>query len=623
MAQEVKAITVGPNVEVSLADKDETHDEVLIAAHPKDANQLVACSMVNPNRLGDRKMHTAAYTSNDGGKTWNLGPQIPESGDPVCQFGPDGAVYFGAIGDSARNDPAVDWHFKLYRSVDNGHNWKQTADFVSGDRPWLAFDNTDGPGRGWMYVTYQSRAGVLDSKEKQLAVSLDLTRSIDSGSTWGVPRAYGVINARRLAHSLPTSMAVLSDGTIAISNWQSLKKSATETDDRIASSYPGDPGPPTCEITVVLVPSDGWKRPKTIKAADKYCSEGPTTRTVDSLAVDTHSEAFKDRLYLAWTDARSGQARIMFTYSADKGETWATPRVVDDVPASVTHAPDNFMPTLAVNKDGVVGLSWDDRRDNPDNIGYTTRFTASLDGGDSWLPSVRVAEQPARFTQKPEEENLSAYAAEDDPATGHQTIRINRSGEFHAGDTAGLAADADGVFHALWADNRNGKSEVYTAPITVRGPVAKYGSVDFSALVDISGKVAFDVQDIEFDGGKQMVTMQGSLRNKSKDSIHGRVVLRALSLASEVGRPSITNADNKVEGPGAVFDFSNSLPGGELKPDQSSGIKTIEFHLAEVRLPREGELKIEKLLYLGFVTMDVQILGEQMEKKPAAVTANK
>jgi len=312
-------INIGPNIEVSQADGTTSHDEVLIAAHPLDPNQLVACSMVNYNRLAERKMHTAVYSSTDGGKTWTLGPQIPESGDPICAFGPDGAAYFGAIGDSPSLDPAIDWHLKLYRSTDHFKTWQQVSDILTGDRPWLTFDQTRGSTRGRGYITYQSRAGILDAQEKELAVSLDLTHSSDNGSTWSLPRAYGVINAHRLAHSLPTGMAILTDGTVVISNWQNLKKSARDSQDRVAVEWPGDPGPPTCEISVVLVPPDGWQRPKTVKAADKYCSESSTTRTADSLAIDGSSEAFKDRIYIAWTDARSGHSRIMFTYSADKG----------------------------------------------------------------------------------------------------------------------------------------------------------------------------------------------------------------------------------------------------------------------------------------------------------------
>jgi hypothetical protein len=607
---ETPTITVGPNVEVSRGDDAESHDEVLIAAHPSDPNELLACSMVDPSRLGERKMHTAAYFSDDGGKTWALGPRIPESGDPVCEFSPEGAAYFGAIGDSPDRDPAIDWHLKLYRSNDQGKTWEQRSDFVAGDRPWMAFDTTGGANRGWMYVAFQSRAGVLDSQQKQLAVSLDLTRSTDNGSTWSLPRVYGVIDGRRLAHSLPTGMATLSDGTVVISNWQNLKKNAIETDDRLASSWPGDPGNPTCEIAVVLIPPDGWKRPKTVKAADKYCSEGPTTRTVDTLAVDNRSEVFKDRIYIAWVDARSGHARILFTYSSDRGDNWSAPRVLDDVPLNLAYVPDSFMPTLAVNKDGVIGLTWNDRRDNPDNIGYFTRFAASLDGGESWLPSMRVSEQPARFRQGMEGETLSAFASVAEGPAGRQTIRIARSGEFHAGDTAGLRADAAGVFHALWIDNRNGRDEVYTAPIHVAGTVAKHGSVDLAGLAGISDRVRFEIADVDYDTKSQVITLRAVLRNKSKDVVKGRLIVRVLSLDSQAAALSIVNADNPLAGAGAVFDFSGLANKGSLEPERSTETKTIRFQLRNVAFPPVDEKNIYKVLSLEFVNLQVEILGD-------------
>ena len=389
-------IIVGQNYEVSKADHNSPHDEVLIAAHPTDPKKLVACSMVNTMKLAQRKMHTVSYTSDDGGATWKIGPTIPESGDPICEYDPSGAAYFGAIGDSPRLDPAIDWYLKVYRSADNGGHWEEKGKFLSGDRPWLAFDRGSGPHHGRMYLTYQARAGALDAQQSP-AVSLDLVQSDDAGATFSYPRVYGVISGRRLNHSLPTRMGLLSDGTVVISNWQSLKKSAVADENEPAASWEGMPGPATCEIAVVLVPNDGWEKPKIVKAAEKYCAESATTRVTDSLAVDTQSNLFKDRIYVAWTDIRSGHARIMFTYSTDRGATWAKSRAIDDVRTDLGHLPNNFMPTLSVNKAGIVGVTWYDRRDSPDNIGYTTRFTASLDGGESWLPSVKVAEQPARF----------------------------------------------------------------------------------------------------------------------------------------------------------------------------------------------------------------------------------
>jgi len=41
------------------------------------------------------------------------------------------------------------------------------------------------------------------------------------------------------------------------------------------------------------------------------------------------------------------------------------------------------------------------------------------------------------------------------------------------GDTAGLVADADGVFHAAWVDNRTGVRQIWTAAIRVES-----GSID-------------------------------------------------------------------------------------------------------------------------------------------------
>jgi hypothetical protein len=106
------------------------------------------------------------------------------------------------------------------------------------------------------------------------------------------------------------------------------------------------------------------------------------------------------------------------------------------------------MPAVAVNRDGVVGVSWYDRRDNADNLGYWPRFSASLDGGAMFLSSVRVSTAP-NLVMDPKETRLNG------------------------GDTAGLAADAAGVFHPVWIDNRTGTHQVWTTPVTVRGTVRR------------------------------------------------------------------------------------------------------------------------------------------------------
>ena len=197
---------------------------------------------------------------------------------------------------------------------------------------------------------------------------------------------------------------------------------------------------------------------------DDYAAGGERKGTVlgnanaePALAIDATGGRFADRLYVIWPDRRSGHSRIMFSSSADRGRTWSAARAIDDVaPTTLT---DQFMPEIAVNKDGVVGVTWYDRRDHPDNLGWDVRFTASVDGGATFLPSVKVSEHGTSFPAGTSRE----------PRTGRAQIDAGRdSFTFMGGDTAGLAADASGVFHAVWVDNHTGVPQVWSATVSMQ-----------------------------------------------------------------------------------------------------------------------------------------------------------
>lgn len=110
-----------------------------------------------------------------------------------------------------------------------------------------------------------------------------------------------------------------------------------------------------------------------------------------SLAIDRGSGSYRHRLYVAWNAKNSGESRrcqIYFSYSTDAGKSWSAPvRVNDDVSNGPrSPGPDDYGPTLAVTRDGIVGIAWHDRRAYPDNLGYEIRFAASLDGGSISYP---------------------------------------------------------------------------------------------------------------------------------------------------------------------------------------------------------------------------------------------
>ncbi len=153
------------------------------------------------------------------------------------------------------------------------------------------------------------------------------------------------------------------------------------------------------------------------------------------IAADTLGRTYRDRLYYVWEDG-GREARILLSASGDRGRTWTAPVVLSEQAADEESLA--FMPCVAVNKDGTVAVSWYDRRGIArSSAGQNVRLRVSLDGGATWLPSVQVNDQPGRSP-------------------------------FHAlGDTAGLAADADGDFHAVWIDDRTGKTQVWTAAVKV------------------------------------------------------------------------------------------------------------------------------------------------------------
>jgi hypothetical protein len=337
---------------------------------------------------------------------------------------------------------------------------------------------------------------------------------------------------------------------------------------------------------------------------------------VDSLAIDGRSELFRDRIYLAWTDERSGHARIYFSSSSDRGLTWTKPRAIDDVSPALARRTDNFMPTLAVNKDGVVGITWNDRRDAPDGIGWTTRFTASLDGGETWLPSVAVSERPARFTEGVAGEDVGGYVEEAPFADGPLTLHVVLSGGPMAGDTAGLSADANGVFHAVWIDNRSGRGQIYTSPVTVAGTVARHGSADLAALADVSGRVSVDLSQIAYDAKTGRLTVEAAARNRSSEPLRGRLVGRILSVSSEAGRAFVLDADNGLAGAGAVVDFSALVPSGGLQPKQSTRARTLRFRIEDAKTPPLDPKEPWKSLRQPFLDLDIQFLGEPPQDAP-------
>jgi hypothetical protein len=548
-------IKVGANVQVSAVKSNIGHKELWAGAHLSNPDRLIVCSTVQDvKNQPDSSGTSDFYVSHDRGKTWKLtlaGPDKHHGGDPVCGFGPDGSAYALAL---ARGT-------LIYRSRDGGLTWDRPPAVIRSvdlqavayalDREAFAVDNSGGKYHGRMYLHANASIPTLDGRNQPFG--LHLFRSLDSGRTFLGPTQR--VGGQGESQSPNGNGVVLNDGTF-ISTFGVRTVPWTR--------YP----PPVPGYLAVVRSTDGGESLEpAIKVSDQWPGVIPT------MAVDLTSAAFKDRLYIAWEGHYNGRMRILLSVSRDNGKTWLAARPVDDPRPHNDTSRGPLIPVVGVNKDGVVGVSWYDERERPDGTGWDMRFAASIDGGETWMPSVRVSTgQPWKDdvygVRNPRNTNVAG--TREGVAVGFVVENF-----FHEypGHTNGIAVGADGTFHVFWVDSRTGTSQVWTAPVQVAGPAFRNGSAELAQLVDVSDKVTVNVSQTVYDHKTGTLTTILRVKNTSTDTIRGPVRLRLISLESNVGQPSTRGSVNGIDGVGAVWnvplDGANSLAPGV----QTDGVK--------------------------------------------------
>lgn len=463
--------TVGPERQAN---------ELSIAVNPLDPLNILATGKdYTPDEAGDCTW-AGIYATFDGGKTWTnqnvpgspwkrLGdPTAPETmftrywcaTDPVVAFGPDGRAYWTVM--PYQCDPATG--SKTGRGVVPG-------------------SPATGGGGGLNDWAWSCSA---------MAVLV----SDDGGATWPVEKARIVAEGARLVHDKQW-IAVSPSGDVVLLCWDYSNAAEQTTgaappmnvDDPLAATHPtsvvcsrsDDRGDTWSGMTVasargaypwidfdregrawmvltdgfqegvmlVLSSDDGlsWSEPVEVGAF----ANGPETNDhgwptlrgsafrlvpVGSLAVDRSDGPFSGRVYVSWFDHSAGNGETMLAWS-DDGMAWSGPvRVNDDAGDA-----DQFMPAVSVGPDGTVDVSWQDRRDDPENHLFHTYYAYSVDGGVTFSPNLRVSSAPS-----------------DERHSHHQNGMVFLGDYRDADSTRGLAT-------MVWVDTRDGKADVRVASV--------------------------------------------------------------------------------------------------------------------------------------------------------------
>ncbi|HEX8815358.1 MAG TPA: sialidase family protein [Terriglobales bacterium] len=347
-----------------------------IAASPTDARQLLLGSA--DGNCGDLSS-VGFHLSSDGGSTWTRVDCMPAIRDdnrpynavdePSVGYDAKGSAYVsGVYADLAHG--GGDYGFIGVQKSSNGKSWSTpVAALIQPGKssPYLshlAVDATpSSPFAGAVYVS-----GILVSypgADTQVWVS----HTNDGGSTW-TPTP--VDSAQKNPYSdAMTRMAVGKNGAVYVT-WLT-----------------GDtnPGP-----IVFSMSSDGgntWSAPHqvtTVTGITALPNTGERDYNYPSIAVDNSNGPYSGNLYVVMYTWTGSYLKVQMVRSIDGGKTWSKP--IPLAPESDTH--DQFFPAISVNKDGLVGVSWLDRRNDPKDIDYQAFAAISYDGGQTFGPNWQL-----------------------------------------------------------------------------------------------------------------------------------------------------------------------------------------------------------------------------------------
>jgi len=416
-------ILAGEPVAVSRDRPGTPHVEPSLAADPADPDLLFGAAVrfpdAGPGSVAESAV--AGFRSADGGKTWTRVPFPACRIDPWVSFGNGGELAVACLGEESA--------LIVYRSADGGRAWTGPVHVPAGtagaaDRPVAAIDLSAGPRSGAVYVAAGRSFPASGLQERIYGPAV-----VRLGDAEPVFLRHDNLTQQ------PFDATVLSTGALVL----------------FFMDYSTRQGAPLAHRRTWTVASQDGGRTFSPPALvrEQLGTEMPWAAAVD------RSLLHHDRLYLAVDGAwrrRQGPAEsapppwgsLFVMISDDAGRTWRTGGTVSDGPPTA----DAATPAPAVNAGGVVGVAWYDTRRDPAGECFDLYFTASLDGGATFLPSVRIT---------PERSCPRAVAAQRGVASRWP----------FGGDYSGLAAGADGRFHLFWADSSGGVYQIRTAAVRV------------------------------------------------------------------------------------------------------------------------------------------------------------
>lgn len=444
-------LTVGANINISKA----------------AGNNVEECIAINPrnplNLFASETWALVTKFSTDGGITWqnsNLSALGSSVGDVSAAFDSFGNLFLTRFGTNLR--------IVVGLSTDGGATFSLLYSTTSqnNDQPTVVTGPSTVSGQGSVWITYTDSLNRLLAQGASVT-GLGIVGSFSTAQATGVSGDFGDIVVG------PAGQMAVTYQNNSSGNGPDTIRFALDPDGLGASGFNPVINPTATQVGGFAgIPAQ-------------------PSRTIDAeagLAWDCSGGPFNGRLYLMYTDrpsTASNDTDVYVRHSDDNGTSWSAPERVNDDPQG--NGKSQFLPKIALDQtSGYIAVSWYDCRNSPGNNTAEVWATISSDGGQTFLPNVKVS-------------------------AGMSSGIVAAVGSFNFGDYTGLAFHG-GTFYPCWADNSNstgdnpggtlGTLDIYTARVTVNSPPVmlnpRYVNGSFIVTVRTTAAQTFYLESTDF-----------------------------------------------------------------------------------------------------------------------------
>jgi hypothetical protein len=331
--------------------------------------------------------------------------------DPWVTFAPNGVIYAAALGLTPAGPVPGDTAVLVSTSTDGGVTWSAPATLIhttatsslpineANDKEMIVADPHDPSGKTayvvWDQIDFPSDTADFNALHAGAAdrENAFFSKTTDGGAHWTL--AQNITNFLSLDAASSNQLAVEPDGTLV--------------DVCTLFNGSGSQPPAVGQITLAVIRSNNggadWSAPVIGPAVEAISVTDPNTgapvrdgKWTPDITVDPKS----GNLYAVWADGRFSNFThedIAFSMSTNDGQTWSDPIKVNQTPSNIPAGDQQaFTPTVAVNSDGTVAVTYYDFRNNTGGPGLATDYWLVYASGNKSTNPASWAGNELRLT---------------------------------------------------------------------------------------------------------------------------------------------------------------------------------------------------------------------------------